>query len=410
MLSRTLALRYLFSAKSHAAINAITVVAAVGVAVIAAAMICALSVYNGFEALVDDLCSEFDAGLTLVPREGKTFSDSEELRNTILRTSGVAALSATLTEDVLTTCGNRQIPARLKGVDEHYGTVTRIDSIILNETTPLAVILGAYDAYLPLQANAVAGVGIAYQLRTAPGFATPVEVWVPVREGRISLLRGEEAFREGKLYCEALFEVRQAIYDDQLIVTALPFMRRLLGDSLLTSAYELKIADGTNPDAVASSLSRQLPAFRVMDRYALHADAFRIMQIEKWITFLIIIFILLIASFNIIGALSMLQIDKQQETRTLRDLGAGNTFIRRVFLWEGGLIAGTGALAGIALGIVLCLLQEHFGFISLGDGGSYVVDAYPVRLIWTDVLWTLLATALVGLLATGVVVLKIKKQ
>ncbi len=409
MLSRILALRYLFSAKSHTAINAITVVAALGVAVIAAAMICALSVYNGFEALVADLCSEFDADLTLVPCEGKTFSDTESLRDIILGTEGVETLSATLTEDVLATNDRQQIPARLKGVDTNYGTVTHIDSIILRDTVTARTILGAYDTNLPMQANVIAGIGIAYQLRTAPGFATPVEVFCPVREGKISLLNAEDAFREGRLWCEALFEVRQAVYDDEMLITPLPFVRHLLGDTLLTSAYEIKLADGASPRATARKLGERLPGFRVMDRYALHEDAFRIMQIEKWITFLIIIFILLIASFNIIGALSMLQIDKQQETQTLRDLGADNAFVRRVFLWEGAFISGTGAVAGIVIGMVLCLLQEHFGLLSLGDGGAYVVDAYPVRLIWTDVIWTLTAVALVGFVATSVVVLKIKK-
>jgi ABC-type lipoprotein release transport system permease subunit len=409
MLSWTLALRYLISAKSHSAINAITIVASVGIAVITAAMICTLSVYNGFEALVDDLCSEFDADLTLVPRQGKTFSDSDSLRHIIVANGGVEALSATLTEDVLATHDNQQIPARLKGVDLNYGVVTHLDSIILRDTTSSRIILGTYDEYLPSQANVIAGIGIAYQLRTAPGFATPVEVWCPVREGHISLLRGEEAFREGRLFCEAVFEVRQAIYDDQVLIAPLPFARRLLGDSLLTSAYELKLAPGARPRTVAQQLGALLPEFRVMDRRALHADAFRIMQIEKWITFLLIIFILLIASFNIIGAISMLQIDKQQETCTLRDLGADNGFIRMVFLQVGVLISGTGALAGIVIGIGLCLLQEHFSLITLGDGGSYVVDAYPVRLVWTDVLWTLLGVALVGCMATSAVVLKIKK-
>jgi len=208
--------------------------------------------------------------------------------------------------------------------------------------------------------------------------------------------------------------VQQADYDNQYFLCSLPIARQLLGDSLLTSAYELQLRPGANPNKVKSDLAARLNSspyaeglegvnsFSFLSRYEQQADAYRIMQIEKWLTFLLVFFILLIASFNAIGALSMLIIDKEAQISTLRNLGADPSLIRRIFTCEGWLITGIGAVVGLILGIILCLLQQHFGFITLGGGDTtrYVVAAYPVLLHWNDALLTLLAVATVGLLST----------
>ena len=394
MLSLKIALRYLLAPKSHNAINTITVVAAIGVAIITAAMICVLSVYNGFEHLVERLTSQFDPQLIVTPTEGKTFSDNIELRQWIAAQPEVEAVSTTLQETVLIVYGSRQIPAQMKGVDSLYRSVTQIDSIVYG---------GEYLLADPVVDYAILGAGLSQQVACRPGFLRPMNFYCPRRKGKINLMQPEEAFIEHKLFCSALFAVQQAEYDDRLCLVSLEAARQLLQDSTLCSAYEIRLRPDADQDKFQHSLAEHLNTYglQVLNRREQQADNYRIVQMEKWVTFVLILFILLIASFNIIGALSMLIIDKQRETDTLRFLGADQSMIRRIFTIEGWLISGTGAIAGLVIGAALCLLQEHYGLISLGDGSAiFVVDSYPVVLQVSDLAWTALAVLSVGLLAT----------
>ncbi len=408
MLALRIALRYLFSRKSHSAINLITLVAACGVGIITAAMICMLSVFNGFEGLVSSLTSRFDPDLRLQPAVGKTFHDNDTLRSLLLSHPDVEAVGVTLEETVLLSYGGHQLPARMKGVDATFEQVTCIDSILLGE-----------DGFLLKDEVAdycILGAGLASVVGINRGFVRPLTVFCPrlVGKGTIDVTHPEDAFSEANLYCSNIFMVQQADYDNQYFLCSLPIARQLLGDSLLTSAYELQLRPGANPNKVKSDLAARLNSspyaeglegvnsFSFLSRYEQQADAYRIMQIEKWLTFLLVFFILLIASFNAIGALSMLIIDKEAQISTLRNLGADPSLIRRIFTCEGWLITGIGAVVGLVLGIILCLLQQHFGFITLGGGDTtrYVVAAYPVLLHWSDALLTLLAVAAVGFLST----------
>ena len=408
MLALRIALRYLFSRKSHSAINLITLVAACGVGIITAAMICMLSVFNGFEGLVSSLTSRFDPDLRLQPAVGKTFHDNDTLRSLLLSHPDVEAVGVTLEETVLLSYGGHQLPARMKGVDATFEQVTCIDSILLGE-----------DGFLLKDEVAdycILGAGLASVVGINRGFVRPLTVFCPrlVGKGTVDVTHPEDAFSEANLYCSNIFMVQQADYDNQYFLCSLPIARQLLGDSLLTSAYELQLRPGANPNKVKSDLAARLNSspyaeglegvnsFSFLSRYEQQADAYRIMQIEKWLTFLLVFFILLIASFNAIGALSMLIIDKEAQISTLRNLGADPSLIRRIFTCEGWLITGIGAVVGLVLGIILCLLQQHFGFITLGGGDTtrYVVAAYPVLLHWNDALLTLLAVATVGLLST----------
>ena len=399
MLSLTIALRYLFAPKSHSAINLITLVAACGVGIITAAMICVLSVYNGFEGLVSDLTSRFDPDLRVEATKGKSFAENDSLRTLIEDLPEVACVNATVEETVLLSYSGHQVPARMKGVEDSFAEVTEIDSILLGT-----------DGFLledEVAHYCILGAGLGNILGMSRGFIRPLTVYCPHRTGKIDLLNPEESFSQESLYCSNVFMVEQSKYDDQYFLCSLETARHLLGDSLLTTAYEVKLQSGANEGkakikieelAIANS---SLP-FQVLTRHEQQADAYRIMQIEKWITFLLVIFILLIASFNIIGALSMLMIDKSAETNTLHNLGASDALIKQIFTLEGWLISGSGAFFGTLLGITLCLLQQHFGIISLGAGvtSRYVVSAYPVQLIWSDVLLTLLSVLLIGWLAT----------
>ena len=438
MLALRIALRYLFSRKSHSAINLITLVAACGVGIITAAMICMLSVFNGFngfEGLVSSLTSRFDPELRIQPTLGKTFHDSDTLRSILLSHPDVEAVGTTLEETVLLSYGGHQIPAIMKGVDSTFARVTQIDDILLGE-----------DGFLLKDEVAdycILGAGLASIISINRGFVRPLTVFCPrlidkkgyadpnINDSNFSgqltvdaprlrtsslqnLTNSDDAFAEANLYCSNIFMVQQADYDNQYFLCSLPMARQLLGDSLLTSAYELRLRPGANMNRVKRDIASRLnsspyaeglegaPSFTILSQHEQQADAYRIMQIEKWLTFLLVFFILLIASFNAIGALSMLIIDKEAQISTLRNLGADPSLIRRIFTCEGWLITGIGAVVGLILGIILCLLQQHFGFITLGGGDTtrYVVAAYPVLLHWSDALLTLLAVAAVGFLST----------
>ena len=437
MLALRIALRYLFSRKSHSAINLITLVAACGVGIITAAMICMLSVFNGFEGLVSSLTSRFDPELRIQPTLGKTFHDSDTLRSVLLSHPDVVAVGTTLEETVLLSYGGHQIPATMKGVDSTFARVTQIDDILLGE-----------DGFLLKDEVAdycILGAGLASIISINRGFVRPLTVFCPrlidkkgyanpnINDSNFSgqltvdaprlrtsslqnLTNSDDAFAEATLYCSNIFMVQQADYDNQYFLCSLPMARQLLGDSLLTSAYELRLRPGANLNKVKRDLSARIglnsfpnteglegvSPFTILSQHEQQADAYRIMQIEKWLTFLLVFFILLIASFNAIGALSMLIIDKEAQISTLRNMGADPSLIRRIFTCEGWLITGIGAVVGLILGIILCLLQQHFGFITLGGGDTtrYVVAAYPVLLHWSDALLTLLAVAAVGFLST----------
>ena len=392
MLSLKIAIRYLLSKKSHNAINGITLVASCGVAIITAAIICMLSVFNGFESLIDSLCSNFDAELRIEPRRGKTFQDTDSLRNVILNTDGVEILSAVLEENILLSYGNHQIPAKMMGVDDAFADVTQIQDIVA---------AGEYLLEDEVADYCSLGGGLATQLGAGSSFVRPISAYCPRRQGKIDLLNPDDAFIDGHLYCGSIFLVNQAEYDDNYCITSLDFARRMLDDSTLVSAYELKLGKGLDPDRVKAAIPLDSESFVVKTRYEQQADNYRIMQIEKWITFLIVIFILLIASFNVIGALSMLIIDKEDEIRILRNIGASDKMIRNIFACEGMLVSGIGAVSGIVIGVILCLLQERYGFITLGsDSSAYIVSSYPVELHWLDVLCAALAVFVIGIITT----------
>ncbi|MBP5716681.1 MAG: ABC transporter permease [Bacteroidales bacterium] len=393
-LELTIAARYLLAKKSHNAINAITVVAACGVAIITAALVCVLSVYNGFENLVGLLSSQLDPELKIVPIEGKSFHDSPHFRQILADEEDIEAVSATLQETVLIVNGGRQIPAQMKGVDSLYRRVTLIDSILWN---------GRYQLSDPVADYTLLGIGLSQAVSCRPGYLRPMSFYCPRREGKIDLMNPDSAFVEHQFFCSAQFAVQQASYDDVLCIVDLRAAQEMLQDSSLLSAYEVRMRRGSDIGQAQIRLEKKLQnvGLHVLDRREQQADSYRIVQIEKWVTFLLVLFILLIASFNIVGALSMLIIDKEPEISTLTSMGADDKMIRRIFVLEGWLISGTGAVVGIVLGASLCLLQEHFGIIGLGGSEIFfVVDSYPVNLLWSDVVWSAIAVLAIGPLAT----------
>ena len=388
--SLRIARRYLFSKKSHNAINIISGISAAGVAVGTMALVVVLSVFNGFEALIADMFSAFDPDLRITLNEGKTFRiDSEEF-STVRDLETVAVFAEVVEENALLRFKDKQMTAKVKGVSENFRELTDIDSIMYD---------GKFILYDGAFERAVPGVGVASILGLGAHFIDPLLIYAPKRSTKINLLRPETSFNEIGTFVSGIFTVQQMQYDDHYVLVSIQLARDLFEyEETTVSAIEIKLKKGMDEAKAQKQIANIIgPNFQVKNRYEQQESFFKIMKIEKWITFFILSFILLIASFNIIGSLSMIIIDKKADMLTLRNLGADNSLIRRVFLFEGWMISFVGALGGIVLGTVIALLQQHFGIIKLGSG--YVVDAYPIIANFSD-LTLIFATVLVmGFLA-----------
>lgn len=391
-LSFYIAQRYLFSKKSHNAINVISFVSVCGVAVATIALVCALSVYNGFNDLVSSLFGHFDAELKITPVKGKVFDPETEEIRAVKALPTVACYSEVLQDNVLVRYHDRQGVAVLKGVDASYEQLTQIDSILIDGSFKLADEVVNY---------ANMGIGLAYALGINAGFVTPMEIYAPKRAEQVNMANPASSFHLEYAYIGSVFRTDQQLYDDSYLIVPLALARSLFDYEHEVSAIELKLHDPKQVAQAKQEISRLLgEEFKVQDRFEQQEDSFRMMQIEKWMTFLILTFILAIALFNVVGSLSMLMIEKQADVATLRNLGADNRLIRRIFLLEGWMISAFGAGIGIVIGVSLCLLQQMFGFISLGEAaGAFVIDAYPVRVAVGDIVTILCTVLAIGFLA-----------
>ena len=382
--------RYLFSAQKQHTINLITGVSMVGVALGTMALVIVLSVLNGFEKVVQDSFNNFDPELKITAVEGKSFFLTEELRERITRVSGVGILSEELSDMALMGYDQRQGPVVVKGVDAHFADITGIDTLIY---------VGAFTPDVSHSLHGVIGVGVAQKFNAGIDFSTPMSLYAPRREGKVNMVRPDRAFIQRPFFVSGIFAVQQPQYDENLVILPITLARELFSypDSAVT-ALNLRTTPGVVIDEVKEQLSKELgSAFTVADRYEQQADFHRILQIEKWITFLILAFILLIATCNVIGSLSMLMIDKQHDTDVLRSLGATNRQLQYLFLIEGWLITIIGAFFGLIVGVGICLLQSHFGIIKMGTG--FLVDAYPVVINPLDILLVFITVLGMGFLA-----------
>ena len=385
-----IARRYLFSKKSHNAINIISGISAGGVAVGTIALVCVLSVFNGFESLISNMFSAFDPDLKITLTHGKTFDVNSKEFSELRKMKSVAVFTEVIEENALLRFRDKQMPATIKGVSDDFERMTRIDSIMYD---------GKFILYDGAFQRAVAGVGVAGTLGLGAHFIDPLYIYAPRRTSKINLLRPENSFNQIGTFVSGIFSVKQLQYDDHYVLVSISLARDLFEYPKTTvSAVELKLANGSDQVNVQKQIKTLLgEKFQVKNRYEQQESFFKIMKIEKWITYLILCFILLIASFNIIGSLSMLIIDKKADILTLRNLGADNQLIKRIFLFEGWLISGVGALVGIGLGALLCLLQQYFGLLRLGTG--YVVDAYPVVTNVIDIFLVFGTVLIMGFLA-----------
>jgi ABC-type lipoprotein release transport system permease subunit len=386
-----IARRYLFSKKSHNAINVISLVSACGVMVATVALVCALSVMNGFNALIFTMFSRLDPELKISPRTGKVFDPSAGEIQALRRLPGIAVVSEVLQDNAIVIYNDRQVISTVKGVDDHYRALVSIDSILVDGDFILSDEVTTY---------ATAGIGLASALGIHAGFVSPLELCAPKRDEQVNLANPLTSLNVEYSYIAAVFRTNQPAYDDAFLFVPLSIARSLFNYENEVSAIEIKLAAGASLPALKKEIQTLLgDAYLVCDRYEQQEVYFKMMQTEKWMIFLILCFILLIALFNLTGSLSMLMIEKQNDVRTLRNMGADDRLIRRIFLFEGWLISGIGALTGIALGLILCLLQQELGLIKMGDAGAFVVDTYPVEVAPADIVVILLTVSGVGFLS-----------
>jgi len=387
--------------KSQNAINIISGISILGIATGTMALVIVLSVFNGFDSVVKSLFNTFDPDIQISATEGKTFTPDPETSGAILALPGVSALSEVLEENVLLLYNDKQHIATIKGVDEAFRSVSGLDSMVYNGEMKLKDQNRSY---------AVVGQGVAYSLGIGLNFINPLYVYTINRTAKINMSQPEEAIRRDFLYPSGIFAIEQD-YDSKYLITSIDFARELLSYQSEVSHLEVKL----NPRFPADGVKKEIVAlmgegFHVKNRAQQNELFYRVMRSEKWAIFLILTFILIIASFNVIGSLSMLIIDKKKDILTLRNMGAGNRLIKSIFLMEGWLISIIGSISGLFLGTAISWVQQRFGVIKLTGSGSFIIDAYPVQIEAFDIFLIWLTVLVIGLLAARYPVQQISKK
>ncbi len=369
--------RYLFSRKSHAIINIISVISSLTVAVPVMAMVILLSVFNGFESLVKSMYGNFDPDIAVTPVSGKTFERDDLPGDELLALESVAAASFVYEENALLEYRENQVLGTLLGVDENYRQVIPIDEMVVRgEFAPK---FGDLD-------QALIGAGMAWNLSAGVNLLDPLTVYLP-RKGRPVSLLPVNMYRKKEVFISGYFAL-DGETDGKYAIVPIDFVRELAeaGPSRASSVL-VKLAEGADPAAARKAIRELLgDDFEVKTRYQQKADLYRLMKYEKWGIYFIILMVLVIASFSIVGSLVMIMVDKSKDMDTLATIGAEKRLIRKIFVWEGMMISGIGILLGLLSGVALCLLQQRYGFIRMA-GTSFLVDAYPVILRLTDLLW-----------------------
>lgn len=393
-----IALRYLFARKSHSAVNLISAVSVAGIAVATMAIVCVLSVFNGFTDLALSRLSVFDPAVKITPASGSSIADADSLAASIADAlAGGATAEPVVESRALAISGDRQLTIDLKGVGESYGRAEALDSVIIDG---VFIPDGAADS----RPYATIGVGAAIRLGLRPDPETLVSIFVPRRRGRINPANPLGAFRADSAIVSAVFQLDQTEYDNTLVILPIASARRLLDFSNEATAIEVNLPAGADSDAAIASLKRFLgPSFVVSGQMEQHIHSYRMIAVEKWISLLLLVFILVIASFNVLSSISMLVLEKKEDIGVLAALGAPRTMIRRIFMNQGMAITLAGGAIGILLGASLCAAQQHWGFIRLGgDPSQLSIEAYPVKLEAADLLICAAAVAAVAV-AVGVI-------
>ena len=398
-----IASRYLMSRKGHQAVNVISIVAVCGIVVATAALICVLSVFNGFRGLIMGKLAMLDPEVAITATLGKTVNDADSIIGAVSSIPGVERAMPVIEDQALAMYAQLQMPVRLKGVPDDYNTMNLMDSVIVD---------GKWKLSDQVSRFAVAGAGPAVRLCMRPDFLGMVRLFAPQRQGNVNIANPMGAFRQDSLFLSGIFQLQQNDYDADLIYVPLDMARDLFDYETEATQFEVKLAPGANEQQVMRAISQALGnGYQVKNRLMQQSEAYRLVNIEKWMTFLLLTFILIIATFNVISTLSLLIIEKDDSIATMRALGANDRQISRIFVLQGWLITLAGAITGVIIGLILCLCQQQFGWLRLsGDPANMIINAYPVEVQWTDVLITLALVAAVGLLTSMVTALIMRRR
>lgn len=394
-----IAWRYLFAKKQFNAIHIITTISSIAVGVVTAAMICVMSVMNGFGTMVEQMFSQFDPDIRITAQNGKSFHLSPETKDQLLALPEVNLLSESIEETALIYFEDKQTPVQLMGVDSVFDSLTGIDNIITD---------GHFEVYDGAFDRAVLGQLLAWKIGIGARFIHGIQVYAPKRNSKVNMLRPDANFNTETCFIAGIFAVNQQKYDENTMIVDIDFTRRLLEyDS--TEMTALMVSTQGNIKQAKRAIAQVMgEGYNIHDRYEQQKDFFRILRVEKLLTSLLLAFILLIATFNGIGALSMLIIDKKNDIRILSHLGANEQLIKRIFLFEGWLVNAIGAIGGVVVGLTICLLQEHFGLLKLGNGVEYVISAYPVAVQGIDILLVIGIVWILSLISVWIPVRRIK--
>ena len=385
-LSVYIAKRYLFAKKSRNAINVISAVSVAGVAVGTMTLIIVLSVFNGLEKLVSSIFNTFDPDIKITAAYGKTFTADTAMLTFLSNVDGISGYSITLEENALLRYDERQYIATIKGVDNNYHKVTSInDSMWEGEFT-----LEAENG----RQFAIPGLGVSQYLGIRINFVTPIFIYVPRKTGEANL-NAENAFNRDYLFPSGIFDVEKE-YDSKYVYLPINFVRELTENENASSSIEIKVEKETETEAIKKKIAKTLgDNYVVQNRYEQQEIFYKVMKSERLAIFVILTLILIIASFNIIGSLTMLIIEKERDIKILKSLGANNNLIKNIFIFEGWLISIIGAGVGIILGFIICWLQQTFGLVRL-QSESLIMDAYPVVLELKDFLIVPATVLLIG--------------
>ena len=399
-----IARRYVFSKKSTNAINVISAISVVGVAVGTMALVIVLSVFNGFHDLVASFFTNFDPQIELVPTQGKTAPADDPLLDKIRKMPQVSVHTDVLEDQGLAVYGDRQQMVTVMGVDDNFTQLTNISDILYGD--------GEFSLQAANLFYAIPGIRLAQDMGLGARFDGYLKLYAPVRRGQITDLEDpSDGFVVDSLISPGVvFAVNQAKYDRDHIICSIGFARRLFDQDGMLSSLQIRLKPGSDLAAVKKQMREIVGSkYRVLDRFEQQSDTFNIMQIEKVLAYVFLTFILMVACFNIISSLSMLIIDKKADAATLRNLGATDRQIRSIFLFEGRIISAIGAVVGILLGLLLCWLQQEFGLVHMGDSaGSFVVNAYPVSVHYDDVAIVFVTVLLIGWGAAWIPTRKLK--
>ena len=389
-----IARRYLFSKKSTHAINVISAISVVGVAVATMALVVTLSVFNGFHDMVASFFTAFDPQLKVTPVMGKTVAADDPILTQIKALPQVDVATETVEDQALVIYHGRKAMVTIKGVEDNFDQLTHIKEILVGD--------GEFELHAADMFYGIPGIRLAEALGTGITYQEPLKVYAPRREGQLNMANPMDGLVEDELYSPGvLFEVLQGKYDKNYLLTSIDFTRRIFEQQGMVSALELRLKPGSNFESVKKDIKKIVgDKYYVKDRFEQQDDTFKIMKIEKLMAYIFLTFILMIACFNIIGSLSMLIIDKKDDVVTLRNLGASDKQIVRIFLFEGRLISAIGAILGIVLGLALCWAQQTYGLVKLGSSSaSFVVNAYPVSVHPEDVILIFITVLVVGFLS-----------